>query len=188
MTQEIVRELIDGVWVTRPRDDSGGSQPGFVLPVVAATIDPSDQTNSPPSGAATLDGYAVQTGDRVLLIQQSVGADDGVWVVDTTGAWTRPTDWANGAVIPGATLLTVGSPGSVLYKSIWLLSDPITVGTDTPDFDILAGVNFIGIAAGADYLAILANALNLVSLPTSPGASGSLWRDAGAANVIKVVP
>ncbi len=41
MTQEIVRELVGGVWVTRPKDQGGssGSQPGLVGPITVTFED-----------------------------------------------------------------------------------------------------------------------------------------------------
>jgi hypothetical protein len=55
-----------------------------------------------PSGAATLDGIAVTTGDRVLVKDQSNPNNNGIYVANTAGAWTRATDMDTWAEVPGA--------------------------------------------------------------------------------------
>ena len=44
------------------------------------------------SGAATIDGVSLTTGDRVLVKDQSSPALNGVYVVDAGGAWARSAD------------------------------------------------------------------------------------------------
>ncbi len=41
------------------------------------------------SGSQTVGGVACVTGDDVLLVAQSSAIDNGVWVVNSAGAWTR---------------------------------------------------------------------------------------------------
>lgn len=43
--------------------------------------------NVNPTGAATLDGVVLATGDLVLLWRQTVAGDKGVYKVNTSGVW-----------------------------------------------------------------------------------------------------
>ena len=113
----------------------GGGGPSTVpAPVKVASYNPGDMTNSPPSGAATIDFYSVVDGDRVLLVQQSTGADNGIWVVNTSGNWTRPSDFATASVQPDGTLVTVGAEGTFQVLSQWQLANTVTVDTGSPNF------------------------------------------------------
>lgn len=56
----------------------------------------SDSNLATLSGTATVDGIALATGDRVLLIGQTNAVQNGIWVVQA-GNWTRPKDFAGGA-------------------------------------------------------------------------------------------
>jgi len=48
------------------------------------------------SGTGTIDGQAVAIGSRVLLMGQSNGTQNGIWVVQS-GNWVRPTDFSSGS-------------------------------------------------------------------------------------------
>ena len=47
------------------------------------------------SGLAAIDGITPVDGYRILVTNESDGYDNGIWVAHA-GAWTRPTDFANG--------------------------------------------------------------------------------------------
>lgn len=81
------------------------------------------------SGAATIDGVAVVTGDRVLAAGQSTASQNGIWIANTAGAWTQASDWATGAVVGG--MRTFVSEGTAWADTEWALttSGTITVGT-----------------------------------------------------------
>jgi len=86
-------------------DDRSGSLGGAGpnrAPVVAATT-----TNITLSGLQTIDGVAVNNGDRVLVQAQSSAADNGIYNA-STGAWTRSTDMNTWSAIVGATVLVTG--------------------------------------------------------------------------------
>lgn len=116
-----------------------------ILPVIVVSVLSGEVTTHPPSHGATIDGYSVPSGKRVLLTKQSAHAqDNGIWVVNTGGLWTRPTDWANGSPIPDGQLVTVSlNEGSWLWGTVWISSPnepPGVIGTNQVFFDLIAGV------------------------------------------------
>lgn len=96
------------------------------------------------SGPQTIDAVSVVAGDRVLVKDQSTGANNGIYVV-AAGAWTRATDFAqSGSVKSG--LVTFVTEGSVNGdKPFWLTTnDPITLGTTSLVFASVSGTMAIG--------------------------------------------
>jgi phage-related tail fiber protein len=103
-------------------------------------------TNIVLSGAQQIDGVAVITGDRVLLTNQTLAKDNGLWIV-ANGDWVRATDANSSAkVTPGLTVMV--EEGTANGDSLWHLTTnaPITLGTSALTFKMLAGRT--GIAAG----------------------------------------
>jgi hypothetical protein len=85
------------------------------------------------SGEQTIDGVAVVTDDRVLVKDQTTGADNGIYVVDT-GSWRRAKDFSKSKDIKTGTMVNVvsGSAGA----GQWQVSTTgdITVGTTSIAF------------------------------------------------------
>lgn len=103
-------------------------------------------TNIVLNGAQQIDGVAVIAGDRVLLPNQTLAKDNGLWVV-ANGDWVRATDANSSAkVTPGLTVMV--EEGTANGDSLWHLTTnaPITLGTTALTFKMLAGRT--GIAAG----------------------------------------
>ncbi|MFJ2389886.1 phage tail-collar fiber domain-containing protein [Pseudomonas koreensis] len=103
-------------------------------------------TNIVLSGAQQIDGVAVIAGDRVLLANQTLAKDNGLWIV-ANGDWVRATDANTSAkVTPGLTVMV--EEGTANGDSLWHLTTnaPITLGTTALTFKMLAGRT--GIAAG----------------------------------------
>lgn len=81
-----------------------------------------------------LDGITLAAGDRILLKDQTTGAQNGIWVVTTvgtgaTGVWDRATDFnADAEVTAGA--FTFVEQGGTNGDSGWVLTtdNPITIG------------------------------------------------------------
>lgn len=98
------------------------------------------------SGAQQIDGVAVIAGDRVLVANQTLAKDNGLWIV-ANGDWVRATDANSSAkVTPGLTVMV--EEGTANGDSLWHLTTnaPITLGTTALTFKMLAGRT--GIAAG----------------------------------------
>lgn len=112
---------------------------GYVkLPVRAATT----ANIATLSGGApnTLDGVSLAANDRILVKDQSIGSQNGIYVVTTlgtgaNGTWTRATDAdAVGELIAGS-LVTVAE-GTLSADSLWELTTDgtITIGTTALTF------------------------------------------------------
>lgn len=156
-----------------------------------------------PSGNATVDGVALTTGDRVLLTNQQAGtsaAQNGVYDVDTAGAWARTSDvlqdgmamfvmqgtvyagtqWVlttNNPITPDVTLLTFAQfGGGTTYSAGNGLALAGTVFS--VDLATVSGLEFSGTelqidVASTDELSIDANGLNVEGLPSLFKVNGS---------------
>ncbi|MHB2246466.1 phage tail-collar fiber domain-containing protein [Pseudomonas fitomaticsae] len=103
-------------------------------------------TNVVLNGAQQIDGVAVIAGDRVLLPNQTLAKDNGLWIV-ANGDWVRANDAnVSAKVTPGLTVMV--EEGTLNGDSLWHLTTnaPITLGTTALTFKMLAGRT--GIAAG----------------------------------------
>ncbi|WP_460090013.1 phage tail protein [Pseudomonas sp. S2_E02] len=103
-------------------------------------------TNIVLNGAQQIDGVAVIAGDRVLVANQTLAKDNGLWIV-ANGDWVRATDAnSNAKVTPGLTVMV--EEGTANGDSLWHLTTnaPVILGTTALTFKMLAGRT--GIAAG----------------------------------------
>lgn len=81
------------------------------------------------SGAQTIDGVSVIAGDRVLVKDQSTGADNGIYVA-ASGAWARSTDADTSLeVTPG--LFVAVEEGTANADTAWILTTDATVTLGT---------------------------------------------------------
>ncbi len=116
-------------------------------------------TNLTLNGAATIDGVAVITGNRVLATGQTTASQNGVYVALTTGAWTRSTDADLGVEVESMAVYV--QEGTTQADTAWVCTTnaPITVGVTA-----LAFVQFSGgapVTAGAG-MTQSGNTLNIV--------------------------
>jgi phage-related tail fiber protein len=98
------------------------------------------------NGAQQIDGVAVLSGQRVLVTAQTLAKDNGIYLA-ANGAWVRAIDANTSAkVTPGLTVMV--EEGTANGDSLWHLvtNGPITLGTTTLSFEMLAGRT--GIQAG----------------------------------------
>lgn len=96
----------------------------------AATTNVATATN----GLAAIEGTTPVAGDRVLLMGQTAGAENGIWVA-SAGAWTRALDADTGAEIKSGSLVSIkeGTYGSRVYQLASPETDPV-IGTDALAF------------------------------------------------------
>lgn len=97
-----------------------------------------------------IDGVTLQDGERVLLKDQTDGAENGIYVASTATdptTWTRATDFDEDAEVTSGTFTFI-TEGTVNQGAgfVVITADPITVGTTAIQFaqfssasDILAG-------------------------------------------------
>ncbi len=98
----------------------------------------------------TIDGVVLATGNRVLLKDQSTGAENGVYVVVASGAASRATDFdsASGEVMGGSTFWV--NEGTANADTGWTLTtnDPIVVGTTALTFTQSSGLGQVTAGTG----------------------------------------
>lgn len=106
---------------------------------IAAGLAPKDSVRAASTANVTLssavengdvlDGVTLATGDRILLKDQSAGAENGIYTVNASGAPTRATDADSEGDLLGA-LVSV-TAGTANDNSLWMMTTnaPITVGT-----------------------------------------------------------
>jgi len=114
------------------------------------------------SGTQTIDGVSLSVADRVLVKNQSTGANNGLYAV-ASGAWTRVLDFDAWAEVPGA-IVSV-EEGTTNADTVWLSTADLdgTLGSTSITFvqlpgpsDILAGSGLtrsgqtINVGANAD--------------------------------------
>ncbi len=138
------------------------------------------------SGTQTIDGVILVSGDRVLVKDQIVGSQNGIYVVDA-GAWSRSTDADISAEVTDG-MFTFVEQGTVNADSGWVLTsnDPIILNTSSLVFVQFSGAGQItagtgltktgntlnvgagtGITVNADDVALTGQALALHNLATN---------------------
>lgn len=142
--------------------------------VRAATTANIDLSSALENGDA-IDGVTLVTGDRVLVKNQDTASQNGIYVVQATGAAVRATDFdADAEVTPGA--FTFVEEGTANADSGWVLTTngAITVGTTSLAFAQFSGAGQITAGDGltkdgstinavgtADRISVSANAIDI---------------------------
>jgi hypothetical protein len=154
--------------VATPTDDAHIATKGYV-DAARSGLDVKQSVRVATTGALTLstgfingsvvDGVTLATGDRVLIKDQNTGAENGVYVVNVTGAPTRATDYdSNAEVTPGA--FTFVEEGTVNDNSGWVLSNngAVVIGSTNLTFSQFSGTGQI---TAGDGLSKNGNILNV---------------------------
>lgn len=113
---------------------------------VKASVRVATTANITLSGTQTIDGVAVISGDRVLVKNQTVPAENGIYVV-AAGAWARATD-ANVSAEVTSGMFTFITEGTVAGNTGWALTtdDPIVLATTSLTFSQFSGPTNIAAA------------------------------------------
>ncbi len=85
------------------------------------------------SGDETIDTVDLNNGDRVLVKDQTDAEDNGIYIVNTAGAWTRATDADSAAELRGAAVYVEEGDANE-DKLFTLATDGFTLGTDPLSF------------------------------------------------------
>jgi hypothetical protein len=115
---------------------------------VKASVRAATSANITLSGTQSIDGVALNAGDRVLVKNQSTASANGIYAV-AAGTWTRATDAdASNEVTSG--MFTFVEEGSTNADSGWVLTTDgaITLGTTALTFTQFTGAGQITAGAG----------------------------------------
>jgi hypothetical protein len=110
---------------------------------------------------SVIDGVTLVTGNRILIKNQSTGSQNGIYVVNATGAPTRSTDADVAAEITASFAVFV-EEGTTNADSGWTLTNdgPVTVGTTALVFTQFTGLGQVTAGAG---LTKTGNTINVVA-------------------------
>jgi len=101
------------------------------------------------ANGSIIDGVTLATNDRVLIKNQANGVENGIYVVNATGAPTRAADWASG--YQAASAFTFVEEGTVNADSGFVCTNDAaadTTGTDALTFSQFSGAGQIFAGAG----------------------------------------
>jgi hypothetical protein len=102
--------------------DAGTSRFNISIPVLSAVAAVAVANVNIASGPASVDGYAFQTNDEVLLTAQSTASQNGVWIWEGTGnAFVRPDEFPSAGVVKRGRIVQVVN-GTVYADTVWLLN------------------------------------------------------------------
>lgn len=94
-----------------------------------------------------VDGITLATGDRILIKDQTTGAENGIYTVNATGAPTRATDSDSAAKLNAAAAFV--TLGTVNADSAWTMTtDAVTLNTTALVFVQFSGLGQIAAGAG----------------------------------------
>ncbi len=140
-------------------------------------------------GTQTIDGIAVIAGDRVLVKNQSTGANNGIYLC-AAGAWTRTTDATTGGGgatgILGATMVV--QEGTISEDFIYTCSTnaPITIGVTALVFVKTSATTYTGTAGQIDLtgniFSISTSYVGQVSITTLGTITAGVWNGTAIAN------
>ncbi len=122
---------------TRATSISGALYPAVLLKLPVMVVSTSDTALT---GIYTIQGFALTVGDRVLAAGQTVGTNNGIWVV-AAGAWTRALDMAAGSPALGAYTFC---EGGTYEHTGWECTTNLNVGA--------GALTFLQRYAGSDIL------------------------------------
>jgi len=119
------------------------------------------------TGAATVDDIVLATGDRVGCFLQTTVTEDGIYVVDTGGAWARSADFVAGDGAAGSFFAV--EEGTANGDSTWLVIDD--EGSDVIGTD---GLSVSQVGSGSPRSAGDGLLLNGNALDVTANADGSI--------------
>jgi hypothetical protein len=127
----------------------------------------------------TIDGVTLVTGDRVLVKNQTVKSENGIYIVPANGVASRATDYNSTPEVDAGDFIFVEA-GTTNAKTGWVQTNVITtIETDDIEFTQFSGAGLI--TAGTN-ISVSGNQISVISNPTFSGlvtasASGVAFSD-----------
>ena len=142
-----------------PSADSDAATKGYVDTVAAGLKwKPSVKAATTENGTlatafangATIDGISLSTGDRILIKDQSTGAENGIYEVQASGAPVRVTDFDANGEIPAAAVFV--EEGTQNESTGWVCSndDAVNIGVTALTFVQFTGAGTYAAGDGLD--------------------------------------
>lgn len=134
----------------------------------------------------TVDGVTLATGDRILIKNQSTGAENGIYTVNASGAPTRATDFDAAAEVQAGAFVFV-EEGTTNADTGWVLTTDgtITIGSTALAFTQFSGAgqitagnaltktgNTLDVAVDTTTIEINADALRIAAAAAGAGLTG----------------
>ena len=151
-----------------PTDASDAANKGYVdaarsgLDVKASVRVATTADISLTNTTTSVDNITLADGDRILVKDQSTASENGIYVVSTSGSWSRADDAnSNAEVTPG--LFTFVEEGDANADSGWVLTNngTVTLGTTGLTFAKFSGAGQIEAGLGLSKSGTQANTLDV---------------------------
>ena len=139
----------------------------------------SNETISAPG--ATIDGVTLTSGDRVLLIGQTAGQDNGIYVFNGAAVpMTRSTDANTSAeVTNGMTIANIQSGTFASDRAVLITADPIVLGTTPLVFAVQPNAGLTGdgttITVSGSTISIYSGYVGQTSITTLGTVTTGTW-------------
>lgn len=151
----------------------------------------------------TIDGVTLATGDRILLKDQSTGADNGIYVVAASGAPARASDADSGNELVNATVevsegtanadlqftCTTNAPITVSSTAlVWVTTSTTTTYTADEATLHLSGSQFAIKSLGVDTAQIAADAVTYAKMQNVSATDKLLGRSTAGSGDVEEIP
>lgn len=119
------------------------------------------------SGLQTIDGIVLVANDRVLVKNQTSGADNGIYLA-SSGSWTRTSDFTgNRAAVDGTMVLVrLGTASALSIYELSCATSPANIGTTSLTFNLVSVV--VGNAGSFTTLTASGQITSSIATGTAP--------------------
>ncbi len=130
-------------------------------------------------GTQTIDGVSVIVGDRVLVMNQTLDTENGIYVC-SAGAWSRSTDANTGSKLLQATVATEEGTLYADQQYVCTTNAPIIIGVSSIAFILVGGTTYVGttnrITVTGNVIDIAATYIGQTSITTLGTISTGAWQ------------
>jgi hypothetical protein len=126
------------------------------------------------NSTTSVDDITLNDGDRILVKDQDTASENGIYIVSTSGAWSRAADADSSAEVTSG-LFTFVAEGSANADSGWVLAtnDTIVLGTTDLVFNKFSGAGQIIAGLGLSKSGVQSNQLDVNTDGTSIEVDGN---------------